>query len=152
MPTTTKQQAAPRASATRRHTGPPKWTGLTSKEVEEIVVKMSRDGVQSAAIGTRLRDLHAVPNVRAATGKTVSQILHEQGLTPAIPEDIQNLMRRAVNLRQKHLATHKKDHHNARGLQLIESKIRRLALYYKRQGRLPPDWKYDPNQAGLLVE
>lgn len=152
MPTTTKQQAAPRASPTRRATGPPKWTGLTGKEVEDLVVKMSRDGIQAALIGTRLRDLHAVPNVRQATGKTVSQILEANQLTPAIPEDIQNLMRRAVNLRTKHLATHKKDNHNARGLQLIESKIRRLALYYKRQGRLPPDWKYEPAQAALLVE
>jgi small subunit ribosomal protein S15 len=152
MPTTTKQTAPPRATPTRRHTGPPKWTGLTGKEVEELVAKLNRDGVQAARIGILLRDLHAVPNVRQATGKTVSQILQEQGLTPQIPEDITNLMRRAVNLRTKHLATHRKDHHNARGLQLIESKIRRLALYYKRQGRLPPDWKYDPNQAGLLVE
>ncbi|HEV8359656.1 MAG TPA: 30S ribosomal protein S15 [Candidatus Thermoplasmatota archaeon] len=152
MPTA-KQTAAPRAAPTRRVvTGPPKWTGLTAREVEDIVVKMSRDGVQAAEIGLRLRDLHAVPNVKQATGKTVSQILGEHNLTPQIPEDITNLMRRAVNLRTKHLATHRKDHHNARGLQLIESKIRRLALYYKRQGRLPADWKYEPAQAQLLVE
>lgn len=136
----------------RRAAGPPKWTGMSTKEVEDLVVKMSRDGVQSARIGILLRDLHAVPNVRQATGKTVSQILREHELVPAIPEDMQNLMRRAVNLRAKHLAVHKKDHHNARGLQLIESRIRRLALYYKRQGRLPADWKYEPGQAQLLVE
>ena len=148
---TTKQTTAPKTTP-RRAIGPPKWTGLSSKEVEDLVVKLNRDGVQSAEIGLRLRDLHAVPNVRQATGKTVSQILRENGLVPQIPEDMQNLMRRAVNLRTKHLAEHRKDHHNARGLQLIESRIRRLALYYKRQGRLPPDWKYEPGQAQLLVE
>ncbi len=149
---TTKQTTAHKTTPARRAIGPPKWTGLSSKEVEDLVVKLSRDGVQSAEIGLRLRDLHAVPNVRQATGKTVSQILRENGLVPQIPEDMQNLMRRAVNLRTKHLAEHRKDHHNARGLQLIESRIRRLALYYKRMGRLPADWKYEPGQAQLLVE
>lgn len=149
----TKQAQAHKAPAPpRRASGPPKWSGVTAREVEDLVVKMAREGTQSALIGQRMRDLHAVPSVRQATGKSVSQILAENQLVPTIPEDMQNLMRRAVNLRTKHLATHRKDHHNARGLQLIESRIRRLALYYKRQGRLPADWKYDPTQAQLLLE
>jgi small subunit ribosomal protein S15 len=149
----TKQTAAHKAAPTRRVAGPPKWSSVgTAREVEELVVKLSRDGVQEARIGVLLRDLHAVPSVRQATGKTISQILRENQLVPTIPDDMTNLMRRAVNLRTKHLAVHRKDNHNARGLQLIESKIRRLALYYKRQGRLPPDWKYEPGQAQLLVE
>jgi small subunit ribosomal protein S15 len=151
MPAATTKQAMPKPAA-RKHAGPPKWTGLSGKEVEDLVVKLNKEGVQSARIGTLLRDIHAVPSVRQATGKSVSQILTENQLVPAIPEDMQNLMRRAVNLRTKHLNVHRKDHHNARGLQLIESRIRRLALYYKRQGRLPPEWKYDPEQAQLLVE
>jgi small subunit ribosomal protein S15 len=151
MATTTTKQAHPKPSP-RKHTGPPKWSGLSSREVEELVVKLARDGRQGAHIGVLLRDLHAVPSVRQATGKTVSQILQENALTPQIPEDMQNLIKRAVNLRTKHLAEHRKDHHNARGLQLIESKIRKLALYYKRQGRLPADWKYQPAEAQLLVE
>lgn len=149
MPASKTQTIRPVA---RRAQGPPKWTGMSSREVEDLVVKFAREGAQSAKIGVLLRDLHAVPSVKVATGKTVSQILRENQLVPAIPEDMQNLMRRAVNLRTKHLATHRKDHHNARGLQLIESRIRRLALYYKRQGRLAPDWKYDPREAQLLVE
>jgi small subunit ribosomal protein S15 len=152
MPATTKTTAHKAPPVRRTPLGPPKWTGLSSKEVEELVVKLARDGTQGARIGVLLRDLHAVPNVKQATGKTISQILAEHQLTPQIPEDMQNLMRRAVNLRTKHLATHRKDHHNARGLQLIESRIRRLALYYKRQGRLPAEWKYEPGQAQLLVE
>jgi small subunit ribosomal protein S15 len=147
-----QQQKQAHKAPPARHAGPPKWSGLSSREVEELVAKFSREGVQGARIGVLLRDLHAVPSVRQATGKTVSQILAEQQLTAAVPEDLQNLMRRALNLRTKHLAQHRKDHHNARGLQLIESKIRKLALYYKRQGRLSPDWKYQPAEAQLLVE
>lgn len=148
----TKQTQAHKAPSPRRTIGPPKWSGLSAREVEELVVKYAREGVQTARIGVLLRDLHAVPNVRQATGKSVSHILQQANLVPPLPEDMQNLIRRAVNLRTKHLQEHPKDHHNARGLQLIESRIRRLALYYKRTGRLAADWKYEPGRAQLLVE
>jgi small subunit ribosomal protein S15 len=147
-----KQATAQKPAPPRRVTGPPKWSGVSSREVEDLVVKLARDGVQAARIGMVLRDLHAVPSVRQATGKSVSQILTEHKLTPALPDDLLNLIKRANNLRTKHMSIHKKDHHNARGLQLIESRIRRLALYYKRQGRIAADWKYEPGQAQLLVE
>lgn len=77
--------------------------------------------------------------------------MKEHGLYPKVPEDLLNLMRRAVNLR-KHLEQHPKDLHSKRGLQLIESKIRRLVKYYKSKGVLPADWRYTPETARLLVE
>ncbi|HDI10435.1 MAG TPA: 30S ribosomal protein S15, partial [Euryarchaeota archaeon] len=60
------------------------------------------------------------------------------------------LIKRAVNLRE-HLDKHPKDLHSRRGLILIESKIRRLVKYYVNKGVLPEGWKYDPEQAKLLV-
>jgi len=62
-----------------------------------------------------------------------------------------NLMKRAVNLRN-HLENHPKDLHSRRGLQLIESKIKRLVKYYRRKKVLPENWKYTPETAKLLVE
>jgi small subunit ribosomal protein S15 len=59
-------------------------------------------------------------------------------------------MKRAVRVR-KHLDEHPKDYHSKRGLQLIESKIHRLVKYYKREGILPPDWKYDPSKVALYT-
>jgi len=61
-----------------------------------------------------------------------------------------NLIRRAVRIR-KHLETHRKDMHNKVALILVESKIRRLAKYYKSVGELPPNWKYSPDKAAVLV-
>ncbi|MEM5833437.1 MAG: 30S ribosomal protein S15, partial [Candidatus Aenigmatarchaeota archaeon] len=58
---------------------------------------------------------------------------------------------RAVRLRE-HLSIHKKDKSSQRGLILIESKIRRLEKYYKRVGKLPKDWKYDPETAKIIVQ
>ena len=94
-------------------------------------------------IGIILRDMYGIPDVRRITGKKLTQILREHGLEPEIPEDLDNLIRRAINLR-KHLAKNPKDLHSKRGLQLIESKIKRLIKYYKRKGRLPKDRRYNP--------
>ena len=55
-----------------------------------------------------------------------------------------------MNLR-KHLEKNKKDYSSKRGLELTESKIRRLVKYYKKRKVLPEDWKYDPEKAKLLV-
>lgn len=129
----------------------PEWSQLSSDEVEELVVKLGREGKQSAVIGVVLRDQYAVPNVRAATGKPIQQILHANGIKPPVPEDLRNLMRRALRLRE-HLRENPRDKHNARGLQMMESRVRKLVKYYKRQGVLDYDWKYTEQTAKLLVE
>jgi len=39
-----------------------------------------------------------------------------------------------------------------RGIELTESKIRRLVNYYKKTGKINKDWKYDPKNLRLLIE
>ena len=129
----------------------PEWSTMSGAEVEQLIVKLARDGKQPAVIGGILRDQHAVPDVRAATGKPVSQILAENGITPPVPDDLANLMRRSLALRG-HLREHPRDTHNMRGLQMMESRVRRLVKYYKRTGRLPYEWKYSEATAKLLIE
>lgn len=128
----------------------PEWIKMRPEEVEELVVSLHRKGYPPSMIGTILRDQYGIPLVKAVTGKSVLQILRERGLAPEIPEDLLNLMKRAVRVR-KHLDEHPKDYHSKRGLQLIESKIHRLAKYYKREGILPLDWKYDPSKVALYT-
>ena len=127
------------------------WVEYSPEEVEQLVIKLAKEGYSSAKIGLILRDQYGIPSVRDVTGKKITKILAEHGLAPKIPEDLFNLMKRAVNLR-KHLEVHKKDKHSRRGLELIESKIRRLAKYYIRKGKLPKDWKYDPEKAKIWVQ
>lgn len=129
----------------------PEWVPLSKEEIEEIVVKMGKDGVLSAKIGLVLRDQHSVPDVKLATGKTITQILKENNVAPNIPDDLVALMRTAINL-QNHLNANKKDVANKRGMQITESKIRRLVKYYKRNGVLPADWQYSIANAKLLIE
>lgn len=124
----------------------PAWVEMKPEEVEELVVSLYRKGYSPSMIGIILRDQYGIPLVKAVTGKSVTQILRERGLAPEIPEDLSNLIKRALRIR-RHLEEHPKDYHSKRGLQLIESKIHRLAKYYKRIGVLPPDWKYSPEKA-----
>lgn len=132
---------------------PPTWQPLSNKEVEAQVVSLAREGKTTALIGAYLRDQFGVPDVKLTTGKTVLEILQEHKLEPKLPEEITNLLKRVVNL-QDHLARPdmKKDLHDRRALTLLESKIRRLAKYYRREGRLPEDWQYSTQTAKLLLE
>jgi len=119
---------------------PPAWLRLTPEEVESLVVKLAREGYTPSMIGVILRDQYAVPLVKAITGKTILQILREHNLAPPIPEDLNNLLERARRMRL-HLKRFKSDRYNVHRLQLVESKIKRLVKYYKREGVLPPNWE-----------
>src|SRR5688572_19271586 len=129
----------------------PAWSPLGAKEVEAQVVALAREGKSTASIGAYMRDQFGVPGVKTATQKRVLQILTAQNLAPRLPEEISNLLKRVVNL-QDHLARTDNDLHNQRALTLLESKIRRLAKYYIREGKLPAGWKYSTETAKLLLQ
>lgn len=126
------------------------WVSYKAKEVEDIVLKLAKQGLQSAKIGLILRDQYGIPSVKLAAGKDVTKIMKENKLHPEYPEDLFNLLKRAVELKA-HLEKNKKDYTSKRGLELTESKIRRLGKYYIKRKVLPTNWKYDSERARLLV-
>ncbi|MHA1310948.1 MAG: 30S ribosomal protein S15 [Candidatus Helarchaeota archaeon] len=129
----------------------PSWAGLQSKEeVENMIIKLAREGHKPAMIGMILRDSYGVPLSRLITGKRITQILKENDLAMAIPEDLYNLIKKAVNLR-RHMEENPKDFRSKRSLFLLESKIHRLSKYYRRKKVLPPYWKYSPDKAATLI-
>jgi len=129
----------------------PEWVQQSPDEVKDLVAKLAGEGKTMAMIGLILRDQHAVPNVRLATGKSMKEILDEKGIKSELPEDLANLMKRAVEI-SRHVKINPKDLHNKRGMQLVESKIRRLTKYYKREGLIPQTWNYSLSTAALQVE
>ena len=129
----------------------PSWSPLNPKEVAAQVATLAREGKSTSLVGAYMRDQFGVPDVRLSTGKNVLTILRENNLEPRLPEEISNLLKRVVNL-QDHLARTKNDLHNQRALTLLESKIRRLAKYYRREGRLPAEWTYSSETAKLLLQ
>jgi small subunit ribosomal protein S15 len=128
----------------------PTWVELSPEEVESEVVKLARRGQSKSMIGTIMRDSRGVPLVKLVTGKKVTQILNENEIGSPLPEDLANLVRKALNIR-KHLETNHKDIESRKGLQRTESKIYRLIKYYKKKKFLASDFKYDPEKIRTLV-
>jgi len=129
----------------------PTWVRYKGNEIELLIGKLAKEGHSSSEIGTILRDSYGVPNVKLLTGKSIAKIRAEQKLTTELPEDLLSLIRRALAIR-KHMEPNKQDMTAKRGLQRTESKIKRLAKYYKESKKLPLDWKYDPERAKIYAE
>jgi small subunit ribosomal protein S15 len=133
---------------------PPEWSDVDEDAIEERVVELAEQGHEPSQIGLKLRDEGVqgtpVPDVKLATGKKITEILEEHDAEPDLPEDLQNLMERAVRLRE-HMDENPMDHQNKRALQNAQAKIRRLVDYY-RGDALDEDFTYSYNKAKELLE
>ncbi len=119
----------------------PSWITFGPEKIEELIVKYSKEGLTPSQIGIKLRDQHAIPLIKPITKKSMAQILEENDLRSEMPEDLDNMVRKAVGL-QRHLKANRGDYRNVRSLELIEAKVHRLSVYYKRVGRIAQTWKY----------
>lgn len=106
-------------------------------QVKEHICKLARKGMTPSQIGVVLRDSHGIPQVASVTGSKVLRILKGSGLAPDIPEDLYHLIKKAVSMR-KHMERSRKDKDGKFRLILIESRIHRLARYYKVRCRASP--------------
>lgn len=129
----------------------PSWVELKPKEIVEAIINLANAGHSQSAIGSMLRDQYGVPDVKAAVGKRIEEILKENNIMSEVPEDLMNLIRKSVALK-RHMDKNKKDFTAKRGYQLTVSKIRGLVNYYKKKGRLPSEWRYSEETAALLVK
>ncbi len=127
------------------------WIRYKPKEVELLIVKLAKEGKSSSEIGSILRDSYGIPDTKFITSKKITRIMKEKSVAKELPEDLLNLIKRSVQLR-KHLEENKKDKTAFRGLQLTESKLKRLIGYYKSNNVLPKDWKYDPKSIRMYAE
>jgi small subunit ribosomal protein S15 len=119
----------------------PTWVKQSPSEIEELVVKYAKEGLRPSEIGVKLRDQYSIPLTKQIVKKSVTEILEQKEIKPDMPEDLNNLVTKALGL-QKHLKAHKSDRRNVRSLELLEAKVHRLSYYYKEIGRIPKTWKY----------
>ena len=112
---------------------------------------MAKKGMTPSQIGVILRDQHGIPQVHAVTGNKILRILKGMGLAAELPEDLYCLIKKAVSMR-KHLDANRKDKDGKFHLILVESRIHRLARYYKKSKKLPPNWKYESATASALLQ
>ena len=132
----------------------PEWSDVDAEEIESRVVELAAQGHDPSVIGMKLRDEGVkgvpVPDVKLATDKKVTEILEEHDAAFDLPEDLRNLMARAIRLRE-HMAENGQDYQNKRALQNTEAKIRRLADYY-RGDELDEEFTYTYENALELLE
>ncbi|KAF1872509.1 hypothetical protein Lal_00016810 [Lupinus albus] len=138
------------ASALPYKRTPPSWLKISSQDVEENICKFAKKGLTPSQIGVILRDSHGIAQVRSVTGNKILRILKAHGLAPEIPEDLYHLIKKAVSIR-KHLERNRKDKDSKFRLILVESRIHRLARYYKKTKKLPPVWKYQISPCMIQV-
>lgn len=129
----------------------PSWVDKDKKTIERLVLELNKEGLDKSSIGKILRDQYGVPSVKTICGQSVSDILKHNKVGEELPEDLLNLIKKAVKL-AKHMNKNKKDLHNRRSLELTEAKIRRLQKYYHRKGTIQEDWKYTRENAALMVK
>lgn len=127
---------------------PPSWCKYQPEEVESFIIKLAKEGHSLSSIGTILRDQYAIPLVKPLTGKSISDTLKAANLAPNMPEDLGNLIKKAQGL-AVHMDKNKKDLHNKRNMQIVEARIHKLSRYYKREGVIPRNWKYEAKIASV---
>ncbi|XP_063722396.1 small ribosomal subunit protein uS15-like [Symsagittifera roscoffensis] len=128
----------------------PSWLKLSAEECINLIAKAAKKGMTPSQIGVQLRDSHGVPQVKFLTKNKILRILKSKGVAPEIPEDLYHLIKKAVSMRA-HLDKNRKDKDAKYRLILVESRIHRLARYYKKNRQLPPSWRYESKTAAALV-
>ena len=125
------------------------WIKYDKDEIEKLIIKLAKEGSTNSKIGITLRDQYGIPRVRELNMK-VKKIV-KSVKKESVPEDMYNLMKRAVDL-HRHMSFNKGDAKAKHGLEYIESKIRRLGKYYIKKKALPKGWKYNLEEAKLIVK
>jgi len=125
------------------------WVPFDKDEVEKLIAKLVKEGNSAALVGQILKDQYGIPNVSQFDIK-IGEVVDKEK-PREIPEDMFNIMRHAVNL-HAHMDDNHKDANARHSLDKMESRVRRLGKYYKRNGKLPEDWSYSIEKARLLVK
>merc|ERR1712139_423318 len=128
----------------------PTWLKMKTEDVCDHICKLAKKGLTPSQIGVTLRDSFGIPQVKNVTGNKILRILKTKSLAPELPEDLYHLIKKAVSIR-KHMDRNRKDKDSKFRLILTESRIHRLARYYKRVKSLPANFKYVSATASTLV-
>ena len=126
------------------------WIKMRSEDVVEQICKLAKKGMTPSQIGVTLRDCMGIPQVKSITGNKILRLLKLRGMGPDLPEDLYHLIKKAVSMR-KHLEKNRKDKDSKFHLILVESRIHRLARYYRKNKQLPAVWKYQSGSAAAIV-
>jgi small subunit ribosomal protein S13e len=109
---------------------------ISKDEIEKVVVDLGKKELTPAKIGLILQKEYGLKS-----DKKIKKILEKAGIKNELPEELEDLLKRASAL-QKHLLKNKMDKVAGRGLQLTIAKINKTAKYFKKKRVLSKDWAY----------
>lgn len=124
----------------------PSWGTHSAKETTLLVDKLAKKGHSTSEIGLILRDSYGIPDVKAITGKKISQMIEKK----KFPEELINQIKKVISIK-KHIEKNNKDTSSKKSLQTANAKLRKLIKYYKRNNEIPSEWKYKPEEAEKLI-
>ncbi len=107
----------------------PLWLKTPLEEIEEIAVKLAKEGNTPERIGLILRDQHGIPTTRVF-GKKLGQILKEKGVE--INADIVNVQKKFEKIKS-HLQKHHKDKKSKRAFEIRTARLRKVKAYAARK-------------------
>lgn len=104
------------------------WLKLSQEEIENLVLKLYKEGVRMEKIGLILRDSYGIPKVKEICGKKIKKIIekHEQVMPPEIVA-----LNKKIKRIKRHLESNKKDMVAKRSLQIKEARLLKIKKYYK---------------------
>src|SRR6056297_893429 len=126
-------------------------TKISKEKLNNIIEELTNKGNTNASIGKILKDEHNIKNIKKEYNTTITKIQQDLKLKKELPDDLMNLIKKAVSLLE-HQEENKKDMSAKRGYQLTVSKINRLRKYYIKEGKIPKTWRYSKDTAKLLVK
>lgn len=118
----------------------PDYITKSKEEIIQLIINLAKKGIKPAQIGNILRDEEGIGRITDVTHKTLLQILKENEVNPKIPEDLDNLVKKCSNIRT-HLKEFKNDKDAKYRLINTESRLYRLARFYKKRKDIPANWK-----------
>ena len=91
----------------------PSWIKMKPKELEELVIKLAKEGNMPSKIGLILRDKYAIPKISSITEKKITEMLKESKII--ILSEVKLIEEKISNLKS-HMEKHKHDYNAKRAL------------------------------------
>lgn len=129
---------------------PNQWCKVDATELIAHICKLAKKGTPPSKIGLIMRDQYGVGQVKNITESKIVRILKANGHAPELPEDLYCLIKKAVSIR-KHLERNRRDKDSKFRLILVESRLHRLARYYRTSRRIPPTFRYKSDKAASYL-
>ncbi len=123
-------------------------TQISKEQINDIIKELWNKGYTPSQIGRELKEKYNIRVKDVLNKKLVRYAIKELNLKQEIPEDLLYLFKK-INRMLKHLELHKKDIVTKKKLEELESRVKSLIKYYKKNKKLPQTFEYSRDIAKM---